>query len=155
MNSLDLVEQTPKMALELHQILGSAHDIVVRAFRGQGPDGDIIAEHGPKPIVGDGRAERQLERDNMRALPWVKIHHSTVSDSNFFPPITAVVTFSPQDISRTSLGHPAAISGVVSGNGRIGAPDMIRTCGLRLRRATLYPPELRVHPGNITTPDDR
>jgi hypothetical protein len=21
---------------------------------------------------------------NMRALPWVKIHHSTVSDSNFF-----------------------------------------------------------------------
>ena len=26
-----------------------------------------------------------------------------------------------------------------------GAPDTIRTCGLRLRRATLYPAELRVH----------
>ena len=26
-----------------------------------------------------------------------------------------------------------------------GAPDRIRTCGLRLRRATLYPAELRVH----------
>ena len=40
---------------------------------------------------------------------------------------------------------PAAI-GVswCSGNGRIGAPDTIRTCGLRLRRATLYPAELRV-----------
>src|SRR5439155_22332410 len=25
-----------------------------------------------------------------------------------------------------------------------GAPDTIRTCGLRLRRATLYPAELRV-----------
>jgi hypothetical protein len=27
----------------------------------------------------------------------------------------------------------------------VGAPDTIRTCGLRLRRATLYPAELRVH----------
>ena len=27
---------------------------------------------------------------------------------------------------------------------RNGAPDTIRTCGLRLRRATLYPAELRV-----------
>src|SRR5213080_4132697 len=27
---------------------------------------------------------------------------------------------------------------------RDGAPDRIRTCGLRLRRATLYPAELRV-----------
>src|SRR6188474_536977 len=27
-----------------------------------------------------------------------------------------------------------------------GAPDRIRTCDLRLRRATLYPAELRVHP---------
>ena len=26
----------------------------------------------------------------------------------------------------------------------VGAPDTIRTCGLRLRRATLYPAELRV-----------
>src|SRR5258705_6832693 len=26
-----------------------------------------------------------------------------------------------------------------------GGPDTIRTCGLRLRRATLYPAELRVH----------
>src|SRR5258707_14731163 len=27
----------------------------------------------------------------------------------------------------------------------VGAPDTIPTCGLRLRRATLYPAELRVH----------
>src|SRR3954451_15077351 len=27
----------------------------------------------------------------------------------------------------------------------VGAPDTIRTCGLRLRRATLYPAEPRVH----------
>ena len=26
-----------------------------------------------------------------------------------------------------------------------GAPDRIRTCGLRLRRPTLYPAELRAH----------
>lgn len=51
------------MALELHQILGTAHDVVVGAFRSQGPDGDIVAEHGANPIVRDGRAERQLERD--------------------------------------------------------------------------------------------
>ncbi len=28
--------------------------------------------------------------------------------------------------------------------GDFGAPDRIRTCGLRLRRAALYPAELRV-----------
>jgi hypothetical protein len=31
------------------------------------------------------------------------------------------------------------------GGGLIGAPDRIRTCGLCLRRATLYPAELRAH----------
>jgi site-specific DNA recombinase len=32
---------------------------------------------------------------------------------------------------------------------RSGAPDTIRTCDLCLRRATLYPAELRAHPGSI------
>src|ERR1700722_1031749 len=32
---------------------------------------------------------------------------------------------------------------------QIGAPDTIRTCDLCLRRATLYPAELRVHWGII------
>ena len=45
-----------------------------------------------------------------------------------------------------------------------GAPDTIRTCGLRLRRAALYPAELRVHrrfdsvrdqPRSIPKPDTR
>ena len=31
--------------------------------------------------------------------------------------------------------------------GNYGAPDRIRTCGLCLRRAALYPAELRVHLG--------
>ena len=31
------------------------------------------------------------------------------------------------------------------GPGEVGAPDRIRTCGLRLRRPTLYPAELRAH----------
>src|SRR5579862_5925237 len=31
----------------------------------------------------------------------------------------------------------------------IGAPDRIRTCGLRLRRPSLYPAELRAHTGSI------
>jgi hypothetical protein len=36
---------------------------------------------------------------------------------------------------------------VVEGDLSGGAPDRIRTCGLRLRRATLYPAELRVLTG--------
>src|ERR1700733_6609669 len=32
---------------------------------------------------------------------------------------------------------------------QIGAPDTIRTCDLCLRRATLYPAELRVHWGSF------
>ena len=31
-----------------------------------------------------------------------------------------------------------------------GAPDRIRTCGLRLRRPTLYPAELRAHTDKAT-----
>ena len=42
-------------------------------------------------------------------------------------------------ISRFSEGVPQC--GAIQ---RCGAPDTIRTCGLRLRRATLYPAELRV-----------
>jgi hypothetical protein len=33
---------------------------------------------------------------------------------------------------------------------RSGAPDTIRTCDLCLRRATLYPAELRVHRGSFS-----
>ena len=43
---------------------------------------------------------------------------------------------------RPSVAELATIGG--DGEFRTGAPDTIRTCGLRLRRATLYPAELRV-----------
>ena len=36
-----------------------------------------------------------------------------------------------------------------------GAPDTIRTCDLRLRRATLYPAELRVRFGNALLAESR
>jgi hypothetical protein len=36
---------------------------VSSSFRSQRPDGAIVAEHSANPIVRDGRAERQLERD--------------------------------------------------------------------------------------------
>src|SRR5262245_9326702 len=57
----------------------------------------------------------------------------------------SVRTFSEQ-ITRTFCGHASLIgarrrSQIIEGT---GAPDRIRTCDLCLRRATLYPTELRV-----------
>lgn len=59
---LDPIEQTAKMSFELNQILGAAHDVVVRTVGGQGPDRSALAEHGPYAVVRDSGAERQLER---------------------------------------------------------------------------------------------
>lgn len=53
-----------------------------------------------------------------------------------------------QSQQALSLGRYAhEVSAAIKSNAllmRDGAPDTIRTCGLRLRRATLYPAELRV-----------
>jgi hypothetical protein len=47
-------------------------------------------------------------------------------------------------LSRCHPGHFSDLAKVVQRIERIGGPDTIRTCDLRLRRATLYPTELRV-----------
>src|SRR5690606_25267711 len=61
---LDPIEEASKVALEFHQILGTAHDVVVRAFGRHRPNSDMVAEHGVNPIVRNGCTERQLKRDS-------------------------------------------------------------------------------------------
>src|SRR4051812_33676521 len=50
----------------------------------------------------------------------------------------------PRRAARLGALYAPIRQGGPSRQGKIGAPDTIRTCGLRLRRATLYPAELRV-----------
>lgn len=71
---------------------------------------------------------------------------STASDTNFSPPNAAASTLSciGATSARFNSVHSAAIARCGRQSAEFGAPDRIRTCDLCLRRAALYPAELRV-----------
>ncbi len=70
-----------------------------------------------------------------------------VSDQELLKTMTEV--WERRRVERTERPTPPICQSFVSRRSKSGAPDRIRTCGLRLRRPTLYPAELRAHEPSV------
>lgn len=60
---LDVVERLAEELRKLGEVLGTAHDVVVRVGCCDRPDRRVVAEYRADPLVHDGRANLQLQRD--------------------------------------------------------------------------------------------
>ena len=102
---------------------------------------------GSRPYHREIQASSQRSGPDARGLQRGKVRHFTRSDPNRFTADAAVTPlFANRLFSRSLLGCSGADWRQFwcwrSGNGKNGAPDTIRTCGLRLRRAAVRLPRL-------------
>ncbi len=113
------------------------------------PHGPKIYPRTKRPSQLEGLARTVARSNDLRRSPGATVHSHGAAQAARNPPAgPAVQENTHRDYSpRKSLQAkgPGRRAGVlIRGLEKIGAPDRIRTCGLRLRRAALYPAELRV-----------
>ncbi len=112
-----------------------------------------VLQEGGQLVKGPGhlaQAPLHVARSNdLRRSPGATVHSHGAAQTAQNPPAGPAIQenthryFSPRkSLQAKGPGRRAGV--LIRGLEKIGAPDRIRTCGLRLRRAALYPAELRV-----------